>query len=159
MINAQKPVYLTAAGLAALKVELVELTEEKRPAMAQRLHFAIKQGDLSENADYITAKEEQGFLEGRIHELEDKIRRAQLITENTSEDGRVHLGNQVVIQEEGTEIAETYQLVGATEADPRQGKISNESPLGRALLGKKVGETVTARAPAGDILFSITDIA
>ena len=157
---AQKPapVHLTATGLATLKAELITLTKEKRPAMAKRLHFAIKQGDLSENADYITAKEEQGFLEGRIRELEYKIQHAQLIAENTRKDGRIHLGSQVVIQEKGTEIAETYQLVGATEADPQQGKISNESPLGRALLDKKVGETVVVSAPAGNLFFSITDI-
>ena len=157
-MDAQKPVYLTAEGLAALQAELTKLIEEKRPALAKRLHLAIKQGDLSENADYITANEEQGFLEGRVRELEYKIRHAQLIKENTSGDGRVHLGSQVVIQEEGLEMSETYQLVGATEADPRQGKISNESPLGRALLGKKVGETVTINAPAGNISFSITNI-
>ncbi|MEA3310463.1 MAG: transcription elongation factor GreA [Chloroflexota bacterium] len=157
-MNAQKPVYVTAEGLAALKVELTELTKEKRPALAKRLHIAIKQGDLSENADYITAKEEQGFLEGRVQELEYKIRHAQLITENTSKDGRIHLGSRVAIQEAGTDLNESYQLVGATEADPRQGKISNESPLGRMLLGKKVGETVTVSAPAGELRFSITDI-
>ena len=157
-MDAPKPVYVTAEGLVALKAELNKLIEEKRPALAKRLHFAIKQGDLSENADYIAAKEEQGFLEGRIQELEDKLRRAQIIEADTSGDGRVHLGNQVIIQEEGTEIKETYQLVGATEADPSQGKISNESPLGRALLGKKINDKVAVQAPAGKIYFLIKDI-
>jgi len=153
----RKPVYVTPEGLAKLKVELDELINVRRPAMAARLHFAIKQGDLSENADYITAKEEQGFLEGRILELEAALRNIVLI-EKVDAVGTVQLGSHVTVTEEGYDDKETYHVVGATEADPTSGRISNESPLGQALLGKKVGAVVTVHAPAGTIRFRIVAI-
>lgn len=153
-----KPVYVTAEGLEALKAELDELVNVKRPALAERLHFAIKQGDLSENADYIAAKEEQGFLEGRIRELEASVRHARLIEKSDAGDGKVTLGSHVTVREEGFDESETYHVVGPTEADPRKGKISHESPLGRALLGHEVGDEVTVRAPAGSIHFEILKV-
>lgn len=155
----QKPVYLTAEGLQSLKEELVELVTLRRPAMAKRLHAAIKQGDLSENADYITAKEEQGFMEGRILELKSSIRNAMLIDANGSADGYVRIGCHVTVVEDGEEDAETYHVVGPTEADPRSGKISDESPLGMALLGHKAGDVVRVHAPAGMIRFRIVEVA
>jgi transcription elongation factor GreA len=153
-----KPVYVTEGGLEALKAELDELVNVKRPALAERLHFAIKQGDLSENADYIAAKEEQGFLEGRIRELEASIRNARLIEKSDVGDGKVTLGSHVTVREEGFDESETYHVVGPTEADPRKGRISHESPLGRALLGHEVGDEVTVRAPAGSIHFEILKV-
>ncbi len=154
-----KPVYVTREGLAALKAELEELVTVRRLALAARLHDAIKQGDLSENADYIAAKEEQGFLEGRVLELELSIRNAHLIDRTGGADGYVNLGAHVTVREDGEDEPEVYHIVGATEADPTRGRISNESPLGRALLGHKVGDVVKVSAPAGQIKFRILEVA
>ncbi len=153
-----KPVYLTQEGLEKLKAELDELINVRRKELAARLHTAIKQGDLSENADYIAAKEEQGFLEGRILDLEAALRNAVLIEENVVCNGRVMIGCHVTVVEEGYDDQETYHVVGATEADPAKGKISNESPLGQALMGHKVGDTVSVHAPAGKIKFRIVEV-
>jgi transcription elongation factor GreA len=157
-MEANKPVYVTAEGLKSLQDELDELVSIRRPALAKRLHTAIKQGDLSENADYITAKEEQGFLEGRIKELEAMLRNVELIDTNGSRDGVVNLGCEVTVVEKGYDDSERYHIVGATEADPSKGKISNESPLGRALIGHRAGDEVAIRAPAGEIHFQILDV-
>ena len=149
--------FLTAEGAAKLKAELHELTTVKRVELAARLRDAIKMGDLSENADYIMAKEDQAFLEGRIQELEAILRSATIIDNHDSVEGVVSMGKTVTVQEKG-EDPETFTLVGAREANPRAGKISNESPLGKALLGKKVGETVKAETPAGVIQFKIIKV-
>ena len=154
----EKPAYITPEGLENLKAELDELINVRRPAMAQRLHTAIKQGDLSENADYITAKEEQGFLEGRILELEAVLRNAVLIEESQAPKGIVGLGSHVQVVEEGYDDVETYHVVGVTEADPTGGKISHESPMGKALLGHKAGDVVSVKAPVGEIQFRIVKI-
>ncbi|MFZ5878509.1 MAG: transcription elongation factor GreA [Chloroflexota bacterium] len=148
--------YLTPEGEAKLKAELAELTGPRREELSQRLRSAIQMGDLSENADYHKAKEDQGFLEGRIQEIEAILRNAVLIEENVNKD-LVSIGSRVTIQEEGFP-PETYHLVGPTEADPRNGRISHESPIGRALLGKKVGEAANAEAPGGVIQFKILKI-
>lgn len=153
-----KPAYITSDGLAKLKAELDELINVRRVQLAERLHKAIKQGDLSENADYIAAKEEQGFLEGRILELEAVVRNAVLIEENTG-GSRVVIGSHVTVMEEGYDEEETYHVVGVTEADPTKGRVSHESPMGRALLGHAVGDMVVVQAPAGEIRFRILDIA
>ena len=158
-MDIQDPVYLTAEGKAALEAELEELLDVKRPALAARLHAAIKQGDLSENADYIAAKEEQGFLEGRIREVQYKLRNAVLIKrEPDSADGRVRLGSRVTVTEDGYDEPETYWLVGSTEADPSKGYISHESPLGVALLGHRVGDLVAVSAPGGEVHFRILTV-
>ena len=154
-----KAVYVTPEGLEKLKAELDELVNVRRVALAQRLSVAIKQGDLSENADYITAKEEQGFLEGRIREIEAAIRHAVVIEGPVVTDGRATLGSMVTVVEEGYDDEETYHIVGPLEADPTKGKISNESPLGLALMGRVVGDTVTVEAPVGVIEFRIVKIA
>lgn len=151
-----QPVYLTAEGMARLKAELEELKGPRRQELAERLRSAIQMGDLSENADYHKAKEDQAFLEGRIQELEYLLRNAVLIEESGPRDV-VALGARVTIQEDGFP-AETYHLVGAKEADPRNGKISNESPIGRALLGHKVGDVVEAETPNGIIRLKILKI-
>jgi transcription elongation factor GreA len=149
------PVFLTAEGRRDLEAELEELVNVKRPEMARRLHVAIKQGDLSENADYIAAKEAQGFLEGRIMELKQKLRNAVIIDESKPADGKVALGSHVTVVEVGFDDKEVYHIVGVTEADPTKGKISYESPLGNALLGSQVNEIVKFLAPAGEIQFKV----
>lgn len=153
----KQSVYLTPEGVEELREELDDLTNVKRPALAERLNKAIQQGDLSENADYIMAKEEQGFLEGRIQQIEMMLRHAVLIEENVSGD-QVGLGSRVTVLEQGQEEEETFRIVGPAEADPVKGNVSNESPLGQALMGSRVGDTVTVEAPAGEILFRITGI-
>ncbi len=151
-------VYLTAKGLTKLRQELDELINEKRPALADRLHHAIQQGDLSENADYQTAKEEQAFLEGRIQELESMLLDAVVIEENQGPHDQVALGSQVTVVEDGEEEPEVFVIVGPAESDPTNGRISNESPIGRALLAHRVGDRVAVRAPAGEIIFEILSI-
>ncbi len=147
--------YLTPEGAAKLKAELVELTGPRRAELAQRLRSAIQMGDLSENADYHKAKEDQGFLEGRIQEIEAVLRTA-IIVEKTRSD-IVTVGSRVTVQEDNYD-PEIYYVVGAKEADPRQSKISNESPIGRALMEHKVGEVVEAEAPDGKIKLKILKI-
>jgi len=152
-----EPLYLTSAGAARLKLELEHLKGPDREALARRLRDAISQGDLSENADYHKAKEDQGFLEGRIQELEYLLKNATIIEESQGEREVVDVGACVTIQEEDFD-PERYCLVGAKEADPRNGKISNESPIGRAMLGKKVGDQVVAVTPSGEFRFKILKI-
>ena len=148
--------YLTPEGEAKLKAELAELTGIRREELSQRLRSAIQMGDLSENADYHKAKEDQGFLEGRIQEIESILRNSVII-EKTQSTGVITIGSHVTIQEEGFD-PETYHLVGPTEADPRKGKISHESPIGKALMDKKVGDIAEADAPGGKIKFKIIKI-
>lgn len=149
--------YLTADGLRRLQEELEYLKGPAREELSRRLRFAIQQGDLSENADYIQAKEEQGFLEGRILELTQILNSYVLIEENNNHKDVVNLGAKVTIQEEGFE-PETYQIVGPKEADPKKNRISHESPIGKALIGRGVGEVVTAETPTGKITFKILSI-
>ena len=150
-----QPTYLTPEGETRLKAELAELTGPRRQQIAQRLRAAIQMGDLSENADYHKAKEDQAFLEGRIQEIEAILRMAVIIEKKQSD--VVTVGSHVTIQE-GDSPPETYHVVGAKEADPRNGRISNESPIGRALMDHKVGEVVAADVPDGRIEFRILKI-
>jgi transcription elongation factor GreA len=156
-MSVHQPIYLTAEGVENLRQELDYLVNVKRLALTERLRKAIQQGDLSENADYITAKEEQGFLEGRIQQIETMLRQTVIIQENGPKD-EVALGGLVTVTEEGADGAETFRIVGPAEADPADGKVSDESPLGRALLGRRVGDTVTVEAPGGEIVFQIVAI-
>jgi transcription elongation factor GreA len=149
--------YLTAEGAAKLKEELEHLRSVERTALARRLRDAVSQGDLSENADYHKAKEDQGFLEGRIQELEYLLKNAIIVEAYTGERDIVDIGAQVTVQEEDYD-PEVYWLVGAKEADSRNRKISNESPVGRALMGKRVGETVTIETPGGQMQMKILKI-
>ena len=153
----ENDIYLTAEGASKLKAELEELKEPAREALAKRLRAAIQMGDLSENADYHKAKEDQGFLEGRIQELEFTLRNAIIVEEGSVAKDVVSVGTRVTVQEEDFP-AETYHLVGAKEADPRNGKISYESPIGRALLDHRVGEVVEAETPGGKIELKILKI-
>ncbi len=155
-MSPHEPVYLTDEGLKNLHQELEHLTTVKRPALADRLFHAIRQGDLSENADYITAKEEQGFLEGRIQQIEAMVRNAVIIEGGSSDE--VSLGSHVTVVEQGFDDVEVYQIVGPVEADPIKGNVSNESPLGMALMGHRAGDTVAVQAPSGEISFRIAEI-
>ncbi len=149
--------YLTAEGAARLREELEYLKGPSRRQLSERLRQAIQQGDLSENADYISAKEEQGFLEGRILELEHVLNNVIIIDEGTHSHDTIEVGAHITIQEEDYP-PETYYLVGPKEANPREGRISHESPIGRALLGHHIGETVTADTPGGSINLKILKI-
>ncbi len=149
--------YLTAEGAKRLEEELEYLKGPGRDALAKRLRAAIQQGDLSENADYSAAKEEQAFLEGRIQELQALLKNAVIIEEMQRTAGEVNIGSKVTIQEE-TYPPETYHLVGPKEADPRQGRISHESPIGQALMGRKTGDEVEAKTPGGTIHLKIIKI-
>ncbi|RMF50681.1 MAG: transcription elongation factor GreA [Anaerolineae bacterium] len=152
------PIYLTAEGAQKLRQELEYLETTKRQELAERLRSAIQMGDLSENADYHKAKEDQAFLEGRIQELKYTLQNAEIIDEsNNGKREVVDIGATVTIQEAGYE-PETYQVVGAKEANPREGKISNESPIGRAILGKRAGDEVEVQAPGGKMRFTILDV-
>ena len=148
--------YLTPEGADKLKEELIRLEGPSREILAKRLKSAIEMGDLSENADYIKAKEDQGFLEGRIEEIKYLLHSAEIIQENTNFDS-VIVGAKVTIQE-GDFAPEIYHLVGSKEANPGDGRISNASPIGHALLGNKIGDVVTAITPGGDIVFKILKI-
>ncbi len=153
----QQPIFLTAEGIENLRQELDYLVNVRRPELARILRKAIQQGDLSENADYIAAKEEQAFLEGRIQQIETILRYAVVIESNGPE-GVAQLGSWVTVLEEGRDEPEVFQIVGPAEADPLNGKVSNESPLGRALLGCRVGDVVTVDAPAGRITFRVLEV-
>lgn len=150
-------VYVTQEGLESMTEELEHLKTVKRPEISERLQAAISQGDLSENADYDYAKQEQAFLEGRIRELEDALRRAKVIRDRGPSDS-VRVGSTVTVVENGNDDEETYRIVGAQEADPSNGYISNESPFGRALLGAKVGEVVTVETPSGGLELAVKSI-
>ena len=141
-----KPTYLSKDGLEKLRAELEEMVTVKRPEVANRIHDAKEHGDLSENAEYEDAKNEQAFVEGRIQTLEALIKNATIIDENHSTD-HVQIGSTVSV--ESGDGKETFTIVGSAEAKPGEGRISNESPVGRALLGKKKGEKVVVKVPGG----------
>jgi transcription elongation factor GreA len=152
----KRVVYLTKEGSEKLRAELQVLKGPRRTEMAARLRSAIQEGDLSENADYASAKEAQAFLEGRILEIETALRDA-IIVEETARHDLVAVGSTVIVSEDGRP-AETFRLVGVREADPRRGKISNESPIGLALMGKRVGDIALALTPGGEIRMTILEI-
>jgi len=150
-----KPSYLSREGLEKLRAELEEMTNVRRAEVAARIHDAKEHGDLSENAEYEDAKNEQAFVEGRIQTLEALIKNATIIDETHSTD-HVQIGSTVHV--ESTDGPEEFTIVGSAEASPRDGRISNESPVGRALLGKRKGEKVLVRVPAGDFTYKIVNI-
>ena len=150
-----KPTYLSKDGLDRLRAELDEMVNVRRPEVATRIHDAKEHGDLTENAEYEDAKNEQAFVEGRIQTLEALIKNATIIDENHSND-HVQIGSTVAVKSADGE--ERFTIVGSTEARPNEGRISNESPVGRALLGKKKGEKVVVRVPAGDFTYTIVKI-
>ena len=150
-----KPTYISRDGLEKLRRELDEMVSSRRPEIAQRIHDAKELGDLTENAEYEDAKNEQAFVEGRIQTLEALIKNATIIDENHSKD-HVQVGSTVKVK--GPDGSVSFTIVGSTEAKPTEGRISNESPVGRALLGRKKGETINVQVPAGDIAYTIVAI-
>jgi transcription elongation factor GreA len=149
--------YLTAEGLDKLQKDLKHLKSTVRDDLSKRLRAAIQMGDLSENADYIQAKEEQAFLEGRIQELESLLSNVKVIEEKDRKDGKVDIGSIVTVQESNYP-EETYFLVGPKEADPGSGKISYESPIGKSLLKHKVGDEVAIETPGGKLKLKIIKV-
>ncbi len=154
----ESPVYLTKSGLDALREELDYLVGERRQQIAQQIAEAKAEGDLRENAGYDEAKNAQAFVEGRIRELKVKIHNAQIIDDTQTPDNEVALGRSVVVKENGYDDEEIYTIVGSTETDPSNGRISNESPIGKALLGHTAGDVVSVKAPAGEIEFEIVRV-
>lgn len=151
-----KKIYLTKEGLEELKKEYDETLNVRRPGVVERLSQARSLGDLSENAEYVAARDELSFLDGRIAELEDLIRQASIIHETGTKGSGIKLGSTVTLHVKGKK--EDYTVVGEWEADPARKKISHESPLGKALIGKKVGEKIEVKAPAGKIDYTVVDI-
>ncbi len=152
----EKPTYLTAAGKRKLEEELDYLRTVRRPEVAQHISEAKEGGDITENAGYDEAKNEQAFVEGRILTLEALLSRTEIIGAPQSA-GAVCLGSRVKVVERGS-APEVYHIVGSAEADPGQGRISDESPLGRSLMGRRVGDTVVVKTPDGPAEFEILDI-
>jgi transcription elongation factor GreA len=150
-----KPAYLSKEGLEKLREELDEMVNVRRAEVASRIQEAKEHGDITENAEYEDAKNEQAFVEGRIQSLSALIKNAVLITENHSTT-HVQIGSTVEVESE--DGRERYMIVGSAEAAPADGKISNESPVGRALLGRKKGEKVSVSVPAGDMTYKIVGI-
>lgn len=157
MIHQDDYVYVTEEGLQDLKDELDLLVNVKREEISYKLEKAIAQGDLKENADYHAAKEEQGFIEGRIKDLEDALRRAKVI-EDVGPSDIVRVGSTVTVYDEEFEEEEQYYIVGPREADPGNGRISNESPYGKALLGAQKGQYVTVETPGGQVQLKVLRI-
>jgi transcription elongation factor GreA len=150
------PSFLTREGYQKLQEELEHLRTVKRQEVAKRLHEAMEGGELIEDAEYEAAKNEQAFVEGRIQDLEILLANARVI-EDTSNKEVVQVGAKVTIQEEGSE-AEMYTIVGPAEADPRNGRVSNESPLGRALMDHRAGDTVRVDAPGGSFTVHVLKV-
>ncbi len=148
--------FLTAEAAEKIKSDLSELRGPKRVDLAKRLRHAISQGDLSENADYIAATEVQAFLEGKIQEYESLLKKATIIEEKPV-DGMIGIGSTVVVTVDGGE-PETYNIVGMKEADPHQLKISNDSPIGKSLMGLLAGEVATAETPGGALKLKVIEI-
>ena len=148
---------ITKSGKSKLEEELAELKGPRRMDISRRLKSAIEMGDLSENADYITAKEDQGFLEGRIQEIETILSNAQVVDEDNVRSDKVQIGHKVTVRE-GDEPEEVFELVGISEVNIMLGKISYESPIGSALMDKRPGDKVKVKTPGGDLEFTIIKI-
>src|SRR3954447_25395522 len=157
VLAADKVFPMTQAGKEKLEQELEQLKTVKRKEVVERIKIARSFGDLSENSEYDSAKEEQAFVEGRITTLENMIRNAKIIEEDTTTDS-VTLGKSVTFVELPDGDEETYNIVGSAEADPFEGKISNDSPIAKSLLGRKIGDEVTAQTPGGEMKVKITSI-
>jgi len=154
----EKEVILTPEGLKKLEEELEHLKSVKRREVAERIKIAIGYGDISENSEYEDAKNEQAFVEGRIITLEKMLRNARIINNEDVDVNTVSIGSIVILKD--MEFGDTveYNIVGTAESDPFQNKISNESPVGKAILGKKKGSVVDVNVPAGTIQYEILDI-
>ncbi len=155
---AEKKNLLTREGLRALEDELQFLKVDKRQEVAQKIKEAREQGDLSENAEYDAAKDEQRDIETRIEEIEKILKYAEVADEDEIEQGVVNFGSEVTLQDIDLDEVNTFKIVGSTEANVLNGKISNESPLGIAIMKRRVGETITVEAPDGNYDYKILDI-
>jgi len=152
----EEEIFLTQEGRRRLEEELEYLRTVRRAEVAERIRAAKEGGDIMENVAYDYAKEEQAFVEGRIQALETMLKKATIIEGGSTD--TVELGTCVTVMEQGGETLETYQIVGSVEADPRRGRISNESPMGKALLGHRVGDRVAVSTPEGVLHFQIISI-
>ncbi|MBU9713346.1 transcription elongation factor GreA [Evansella tamaricis] len=150
--------YMTLEGKAKLEKELDFLKTERRKEVVERIKVARSFGDLSENSEYDSAKEEQAFVEGRINQLEKMIRNAEIISEDNSDPSTVSLGKTVKFMELPDGEEESYTIVGRAEADPLDGKISNDSPMAQSLMGKKIGDKVSVSTPGGDMEVEILEV-
>lgn len=146
--------YLTSEGLEKLKDELEKLKGERRQEVIERIQEAVAHGDLSENADYAQAKEEQAFIEGRVQEIEEILRNTEIIEHSNSD--TVSIGSDVVVSIDGKQYE--YSIVGSNEANPKEGKISNESLVGKAVLGRKQGDKVEVETPSGQKVYQIMKV-
>ena len=154
----QKDVLLTPEGLDKLKAEIEHLSTDKRREVAERIKEAREFGDISENSEYDDAKNEQAMLEARIASLEDKLRSASVIDSSELDNDIVRVGSLVNVKDEGSGKSLKYTIVGSTEANPAENKLSNESPVGKAIMGRKKGEVVEVTAPRGALRFKIVEI-
>lgn len=150
----KKEILITQEGLEKLRQELHELTTVRRPEIVNRIKEAKALGDLSENAEYTSAKEDQSFVEGRIQEIEQILKSAKVVTESQTD--TIGIGARVTVRVEGDD--DTFEIVGPTESDPENGKISVDSPVGRALLGHKSKQKVTVETPDGSVLYEIVSV-
>lgn len=154
----EKNVILTKEGKEKLEKELQELKTVRRKEVADRIKQAIDFGDISENSEYDDAKNEQAFIEGRIQELDMMLRNVQIIDEEITQADVISIGSTVSVRDIELDELETYRIVGTVEADPMQNKISNESPVGASLLGKRAGDIVNVPAPIGTIQYEIVEV-
>lgn len=152
----KKKIFVTKEGLEELKHELENLSKTKRPEVLERVSAARAMGDLSENSEYTAAREELSLIDGRIEELSEILKNVELISEGTKTSKSIQLGSTVVVSVNGKK--EEFALVGEWEADPHNKKISHESPLGKALIGKNIGEKIEVAAPAGKISYTVVSI-
>lgn len=154
-----KETVITDAGLKRLEQELEELKTVRRKEVAEKIKVALSFGDLSENSEYDEAKNEQAIVEGRIAELENQLKNVRILDASEFSTENVHIGSTVTVRMKGKKTTNTYQIVGSTEADPLGGRISDESPIGKALLGHAEGDTVEVETPGGEITLTIEKIA
>lgn len=154
----EKPAYLTRDGRTKLEAELEELTTTGRKQVAERINAAKELGDISESGEYEDAKNQQAHLEGRIREIKSILSRAQIIDEENGQASEVRVGSKVTVRFDGEDDDETWTIVGSAEADPRGGRISNESPIGSAILGKRVRQKTTVQTPSGLLKLTIVKI-
>ena len=153
-----KEVILTPEGYENLKQEIETLSTEKRREVAERIRIAREFGDIAENAEYDDAKNEQAHLEARIALLEERLKMARVVTKKEIKSGEVSIGTKVRLRDVKANKTVEYHIVGSAEANPAENKLSNESPVGRAIMGRKKGETVEVAAPRGKLKFKIMDI-
>ncbi|NJN18225.1 MAG: transcription elongation factor GreA [Oscillochloris sp.] len=153
-----KPAYLTREGRAKLEAELEELVTTERKQVAERIAAAKELGDISESGEYEDAKKSQSLLEGRIREIKHILSRAEMIDEDSASNGEVRVGSSVTVRFEDDDEEETWTIVGSAEANPRTGKISNESPIGSSLLGKRPRQKVTVQTPSGVMKLTIVKV-